>query len=194
MGHNIYAYCANNPINNVDPTGKAVLMSALIIGTAILFGGATVTQAVINKKDVKNAEEIFFNAITGTTPSSNTLNSLANKAKTSPQIKAEVQKAIEANNGKDFSNYVSKEVSFSSGDLLYSIGRVTTTTISGIKNQDNSWNISVTLYDKYNFEKKHGTYNIVGNFLNNMGYVMQNIGAIQVYDWDVAFSFTYYEE
>ena len=194
MGHNIYAYCANNQINNVDPTGKAVLMSALIIGTAILFGGATVTQAVINKKDVKNAEEIFFNAITGTTPSSNTLNSLANKAKTSPQIKAEVQKAIEANNGKDFSNYVSKEVSFSSGDLLYSIGRVTTTTISGIKNQDNSWNISVTLYDKYNFEKKHGTYNTVGNFLNNMGYVMQNIGAIQVYDWDVAFSFTYYEE
>ena len=125
----------------------------MVIGiTALIITGATITQAIINGNQLNNAEEMFIAGITASRPSSSTLNNLANKAKNSTAIKKEVKKAITYSKGKNFNNYESKEVVFSGGDLGLAIGKVTKTTISGMRNQDNSWNINITLFDKYNFE------------------------------------------
>ena len=35
IGFNMYAYCSNNPVMNVDPSGEGIVVSARIIGAAI---------------------------------------------------------------------------------------------------------------------------------------------------------------
>ena len=37
LGYNMFAYCSNNPINNVDPTGEAIAISTIILGVAALY-------------------------------------------------------------------------------------------------------------------------------------------------------------
>ena len=41
IGYNVYAYCANNPVNNLDPAGEFVISTAVLIGIGIgaLIGG-----------------------------------------------------------------------------------------------------------------------------------------------------------
>ena len=41
LGYNVYAYCANNPVNFYDPTGEAILTCILIgAGIGLIAGGA----------------------------------------------------------------------------------------------------------------------------------------------------------
>ena len=41
IGYNVYAYCANNPVNFYDPTGEAILTCILIgAGVGLIAGGA----------------------------------------------------------------------------------------------------------------------------------------------------------
>ena len=37
LGYNMFAYCSNNPVNNVDPTGEAIAISTIILGVAALY-------------------------------------------------------------------------------------------------------------------------------------------------------------
>ncbi len=138
---------------------------------------------------------MFVNSLTNKSElSEKTKNSLINKTQKSKEVKKEVKRVINANNGKDFINYKSDKLAFSAKDDLHlSIGRVTETTISGIKNQDNSWNISIKLYDEYNFEKVEESRGIV-DLINNIASKMEDMGLLHPYEWDISYNFTYYEE
>lgn len=83
-------------------------------------------------------------------------------------------------------------MNFTSGDLGLAIGKADAT-ISGIRNIDRSWNITMTIYDKYDFDEIRKPWNNFENFANNIGYFMQSAGKLTPYEWDVTFSFTYQE-
>ncbi len=53
-GLNLYAYCGNNPVMYVDPTGTAFLLFlfAAIVGFAVGFAGSAIVQATTNEGEV----------------------------------------------------------------------------------------------------------------------------------------------
>lgn len=67
-GVDLYAYCYNNPIMYVDPTGHfaiSLLVIGFIVGAAIGFGGSAISQGVTNGWNNINWGQAGFDALIG---------------------------------------------------------------------------------------------------------------------------------
>ncbi|MFP4479005.1 MAG: hypothetical protein ACLFPM_06185, partial [Candidatus Izemoplasmatales bacterium] len=69
--HNMYAYCANNPVMYLDPSGEFFILSTILITTAIGgllgFGFTFANELISNDFDLNKIDwkEIWGNTITG---------------------------------------------------------------------------------------------------------------------------------
>lgn len=53
--------------------------------------------------------------------------------------------------------------------------------------------ITIKMSDTYDFTKFRADSLSISNLANNLGYVMQKIGMLETYDWDVQYSYIYEE-
>ena len=57
LGYNMYAYCNNNPVMYVDPTGEFSWLAFIVIASCTIIGGL-VGNAIANRVEEKRIEEI----------------------------------------------------------------------------------------------------------------------------------------
>ena len=187
----MYLYCANNPINNVDPTGKSVLIGVVLGITALIFSGATASQVAINATQTNNAQNMLLAGITGCSPSSSTLDSLANKVKNSSTLKNKVTEEIAKVNDNKINYIGTIDFDRYNGDMdLYLSIQHADIKMDGIKNGEGHWDIDVTIWDSYNFDELRDDFSF-GSVANNFGLILQSIGVLKPYEWSINFKYKY---
>lgn len=66
LGHNMFAYCGNNPVMRIDPNGEGWILAIVLVGILVL----SLTNCSKNEEAQKVTTEELYNNKTTITPSS----------------------------------------------------------------------------------------------------------------------------
>ncbi|MFA5130782.1 MAG: RHS repeat-associated core domain-containing protein [Patescibacteria group bacterium] len=192
---NMYAYCANNPILFVDPSGCISIYNTYRTpkqqAISIILMMARAATAIFN---LDLTYWMFENALVGSTIAYNHVQSIAKKLFASdPDLK----KAISAN----WSSIMKEgsatfECAFeSTRDLYLSLHKVKVDVTSATKNRNGFWILELTITDFYDFayEVSHSNMNPVVRLVNNTAYGMQCTSYLHSYYFSVSFVLIYKE-
>ena len=197
LTYNLYSYCNNNPVNVFDTNGNlAFLIAGLIfavkaystIKTAIQISSTiylTLKKATATRDMFNQSMGLYYKDGV----SNKVKKDLTNKIKKDPVFKEKVQKCIDDNKGKKFYSCHSDNVYFKQFDLKASVGHIDLYT-SGRKIGEDHWKMYVTMEDVFDFDRWMKPTNKL-NIANDLGYVMQRIGMLHTYSWDLDFEFEY---
>ena len=200
ISNNLFSYASNNPINYTDDNGNSwksllkkvikktkiykVIKTVITVASNIYLGlkGYSVSKNMFNKSMYNPSGNI----------SKKTQNQIKKKSQNSPQVTGAINSCISQNSGNNsFSNCLGYDDAEMQGDLYYSIQHVDII-VSGTKINQNTWDINISMSDKYDFAKRDGSgFNVA---VNNLGYVMQEIGMLTPYDWTISYNVKYTEQ
>ena len=187
----LYAYCANDPVNYVDPSGHNRLDSWILqaltrkslpmeIKNAIRLEVSAGASAYLTRKGYVLSRKMFNHAIWGygRPLSAATYRLMKEKLKASDTLKNSVRKNI------DKQGTLSTE--FTSGDLYYSLQHVNYK-IRSKKKSGKGFLVGIIVYDDYNFDNIRRPLHVFSNAANNLGFMLERLRISYPYSFKTTF-------
>ena len=187
----LYAYCANDPVNYVDPSGHSRLDSWILqaltrkslpmeIKNAIRLEVSAGASAYLTRKGYVLSRKMFNHAIWGygRPLSAATYRLMKEKLKASDTLKNSVRKNI------DKQGTLSTE--FTSGDLYYSLQHVNYK-IRSKKKSGKGFLVGIIVYDDYNFDNIRRPLHVFSNAANNLGFMLERLRISYPYSFKTTF-------
>ena len=187
----LYAYCANDPVNYVDPSGHNRLDSWILqaltrkslpmeIKNAIRLEVSAGASAYLTRKGYVLSRKMFNHAIWGygRPLSAATYRLMKEKLNASDTLKNSVRKNI------DKQGTLSTE--FTSGDLYYSLQHVNYK-IRSKKKSGKGFLVGIIVYDDYNFDNIRRPLHVFSNAANNLGFMLERLRISYPYSFKTTF-------
>ena len=175
---NLYAYCMNNPMKYVDPTGQEGVAVTMLWDA--FFGGGSYKDYSYNQEIVRT----FY--------SSPNLNKIINA-----NFEKFKRSGLSSETYSESVSFYGNDLNPNDFDLHLAVGladysMVFTKEIATKRFLWKTWNetvynVKITVSDRYNFDNyREGQY--FSDFLNNWGYNWQKFGSLKPYYWSVTFA------
>ena len=215
LGNNMFAYCGNNPVVRIDGNGQfwlsaivaVTILSSIIVAPVVMITEPIVPDAVcaagmlyLSEKGYTLSSLMFEHAFIGNGDkfteknlSNDSKKKLINNLLKNEDIKRIIMnmsnKARYRNEGSVF--FAMFSLQFTSGDLFYSLQRVTCTIHA--KKEKGHLSISIRLKDTYNFDTLRTIEEgfSFANFANDLGYLLQHTDRLKEYEVNICVKFTY---
>ena len=175
---NLYAYCMNNPMNYIDPTGQEGVAVTMLWDA--FFGGGSNKDYSYNQEIVRT----FY--------SSPNLNKIINT-----NFEKFKKSGLSSETYSDSVSFYGNDLNPNDLDLHLAVGlanysmtftkETVTKRFLWITWKETVYNVKVTVSDKYNFDNYREGQQF-SDFLNNLGYDWQKNGSLKPYYWSVTFS------
>lgn len=196
-GTNLFAYCCNDAVNNVDYCGYYGLIKCFYYAYRCYHytkdGIYTVAKMYLNSKGYELSLAMFYHFLYGNGKkiTSYVENRIINGIRTSKEFKTKVKGILK--DKKKISSDTIYNMEFLKGDCYYSLQKVNFTLSGSIKN--GRWELYVDVWDTYDFtEIRTFAKKIkitVGNAANDLGYVLQKSRMGKAYFWKVKFYYAF---
>ena len=192
---NLYAYCANDPVDHVDPSGHVRSKKKLIkqilkrytrgvasgsSNNRIRYSISIYANAYLHAKGYELSRKMFNHALYGFgTPLPESVYKLMRKKlKDSAKFEESVCKTIR----KKVKN---PSLEFTGGDLHYSIQKAAYS-VTSKKRVGTGYRVTVKMRDTYDFtEFRVPLKRVLSSSANDLGYILQKIGVVWPYKWKV---------
>ena len=176
LSYNLFAYCKNNPVKNVDITGHYPLEAAFVFLETWLNGNGSIQNYTVKSRIVK-------------------------KLKKSKKMQSYVGKAID--NYKAGQSITSGYGEFTAAEDGYELYLSTqhfsyTVTIAEESRTTDFWwwkhtearyTATVVVHDIYNFDKLR-EWNSFGNVMNNIAFLYNALGGGRDYEWFATYKYS----
>ena len=176
MSLNLYAYVSNNPCNGIDKHGTVIFRILFSIAVTKLKNTMKMfSKSIFERKDEEkyDSKSLLSKTIKKSKTTKNIINTNLEDFKNSSQKSKSYSSTGPTNFYGDFSDI---DLALSVGSFNYDMT---------ITDEEKNFVVDMTISDTYNFELWSKDRNFA--LINNMGFVLQDIGIIHPYYWESNF-------
>jgi len=204
---NSYSYVRNNPITNIDSTGKSTLSAwvmspVLTLAQASIWalGSSQMAQGAIFKQDLPISALMIRHSISlnpkemnVTEDNQSQFGNMIDAIRGSQEFQDRVDKAINSNSSESLASGLSlNDMEFKKGDLSLSIHKANLN-IQG-KDTGDHYSLNIEVTDTYNFEPSSNYNSFMSQAANNSAVVSQSLGTLSKYSVKAKFKYIHHKK